>query len=127
MTPKPPGPASFASTTRSRPTTEPTVSRSSRVRPLDLLATDARLPDSLCRSLDMLSAELADTAASPNDQAAGAAQRLMGRMSALVNYAWLDQDDPKALLRQLNEHGRDLHDLLTDLFFNYPVHDVPAR
>ena len=51
----------------------------------------------------------------------------MGRMSALVNYAWLDQDDPKALLRQLNEHGRDLHDLLTDSFFNYPVHDVPAR
>ncbi len=94
---------------------------------LDLLATDARLPDSLARTLHRLSAELTDTAASPDTQAAGAAHRLVGRMSALVNYAWLDQDDLKALLQQLTAHGRDLHDLVTASFFNYPLHDVPAR
>ncbi|MDE2769089.1 MAG: alpha-E domain-containing protein [Chloroflexota bacterium] len=94
---------------------------------LDLLATDARLPDSLSRSLDMLSAELAAAAPSPNDEAAGAAQRLMGRMSALVNYAWLDRDDPRSLLRRLNAHGRELHDLVTETYFHYPVHDAPLR
>ena len=96
-------------------------------RVLDLLATDARLPDSLCRSLHMLSAEFADTAASPNGRAAAAAQRLIGRMSALVNYDWLDQDDQQALLQRLDAHGRDLHDLVTDSFFNYPVHDALVR
>ena len=94
---------------------------------LDLLATDPRLPDSLCRSLDMLSAELAATALSPNEEAAGAAERLMGRMSALVNYAWLDRDEPKSLLRRLNAHGRELHDLVTETYFQYPVHDAPVR
>ena len=101
-----------------------------RVEPrqvLDLLATDARLPDSLCRSLHVLSVELADADECPNDQAARAAQRLIGRMSAVVNYAWLDREDPQALLQQLNEHGRDLHDLVADSFFNYPIHDAPVR
>ena len=48
-------------------------------------------------------------------------------MSALVNYDWLDQDDQQALLRRLDAHGRDLHDLVADSFFNYPVHDAPVR
>ena len=93
---------------------------------LDLLATDRRLPDSLSRSLDMLSAELAVTGPNPDDEAAGAAQRLMGRMSALVDYAWLDRDDPRSLLRRLSAHGRELHDLVTETYFQYPVHDAPV-
>ena len=51
----------------------------------------------------------------------------MGRMSALVNYAWLDRDDPRSLLRRLNAHGRELHDLVTETYFHYPVHDAPLR
>ena len=94
---------------------------------LDLLATDPRLPDSLSRSLDMLSAEFAATEPSPNEQANSAAQRLLGRMSALVQYAWLDRDDLQALLQQVNSHSRDLHDLITETYFQYPVHDFPAR
>ena len=45
--------------------------------------------------------------ANPDDdgRAAAAAQRLMGRMSALVDYAWLDRDDPQALLQRLDAHG----------------------
>ena len=94
---------------------------------LDLLVTDPRLPDSLSRSLDMLAAEVAASVSSPNDQAAGAAERLMGRMTALVNYAWLDRDDPSSLLQRLNAHGRELHDLVTETYFQFPVHDAPVR
>ena len=72
---------------------------------MNLLATDPRLPDSLCRSLDILSTELAATAPSPNEQANSSAQRLVGRMSALVNYAWLDRDDHQARLQQVNSHS----------------------
>ena len=94
---------------------------------LDLLATDPRLPDSLCRSLDSLSAELAAAEPSPNERANSAAQRLTGRMSALVRYAWLDRQDHQALLRQVNDHGRDLHDLIAETYFRYPIQDVSVR
>ena len=75
----------------------------------------------------MLAAEVAASVSSPNDQAAGAAERLMGRMTALVNYAWLDRDDPSSLLQRLNAHGRELHNLVTETYFQYPVHDAPVR
>ena len=94
---------------------------------LDLLAADPKLPDSLCRSLDTLSAELAAAAPSPNEPANRAAHRQMGRLSALVHYAWLDRDDHAELLQQVQAHGRDLHNLLTDMYFQYPIQDVPAR
>ena len=94
---------------------------------LDLLVTDPRLPDSLCRSLEMLSAEVTATAPSPNEQANAAAHRLLGRMGALVHGALLDRDDHTRLLRQVSTHCRDLHDLVTETYFAYPIRDFPAR
>jgi uncharacterized alpha-E superfamily protein len=94
---------------------------------LDLLATDERLPDSLSRTLDTLSVELASSEPSPNEQASGAAQRLVGRMSALVRYDWPDRNDHAELLRQVSAYGRDMHGLVTETFFAYPVEDSPVR
>ena len=98
------------------------------LRPFVLHGRETRIvPDSLCRSLEMLSVELTATAPSPNEQANAAAHRLLGRMGALVHCAWLDRDDHTRLLRQVNAHCRGLHDLVTETYFAYPIRDFPAR
>ena len=98
------------------------------LRPFVLHGRKTRIvPDSLCRSLEMLSVELTANAPSPNEQANTAAHRLLGRMGALVHCAWLDRDDHTRLLRQVNAHCRGLHDLVTETYFAYPIRDFPAR
>ena len=94
---------------------------------LDLLATDTLLPSSLCRSLDMAAAELAAIGTGPDKGSSDAARRLAGRLVSLIHYNWPDREDREALLWQVNGHCQDLHQLVADTYFDYPVGDLPAR
>ena len=94
---------------------------------LDLLATDPLLPDSLCRSLDRTASDIAAIGPGPNVRSSGAARRLAGRLSALIHYDWPDREDREGLLRQVREHCRELHRLVTAAYFDYPIEDSPAR
>ncbi len=40
---------------------------------------------------------------------------------------WPDRTDRAAVLRQVNDHCRELHDRLTDSYFEYPVEDLAGR
>ena len=94
---------------------------------LELLATDPYLPRSLCRSLDRASRELEAIGHGPNRKASGAAQRLSGRMRALLHYDWPDREDHNELLVQLSEQCRQFHSLITDTYFDYPIDQSPAH
>ena len=104
-------------------------SYSVEVRPdrvLDLLVTDPLLPGSLCRSLDTLAAEIAAMGPSPDSRAGGAAERLAGRLRALIRYEWPDREDREALLVQTAEHCRTLHDLVNAAYIDYAVDGLPG-
>ena len=94
---------------------------------LDLLATDPLLPDSLCRSLDMAAGELAAIGPGPNARTSGTTQRLASRLGALIHYDWPDRQDRENLLREVDEHCRGLHRLVTLTYFDYPVEDFPTH
>ncbi len=105
-------------------------SYSIEVRPeqvLDLLVTDPLLPGSLCSSLDTAAAELAAIGTAPDPWAGAAAERLAGRLCALIRYEWADRHDPQALLAQTGEYCRTLHDLVTAAYIDYDVDDLPVR
>ena len=93
---------------------------------LDLLVTDPLLPNSICRSLDRAELELAALGAAPDVAAAAAVRRLSGRLRAVAHYEWPDRDDRAELLRRIDAHCRELHDLITLTYFEYPVAG-PAR
>ncbi len=100
------------------------------VRPkqvMDLLATDPNLPDSLCRSLDRVASDLNTLGPGPDTVSGAAASRLIGRMTSLIRYDWPDREDHAELLRQVLEHGRELHHLVASAYFDYPVEDLRAR
>ncbi len=94
---------------------------------LNLLTTDPLIPDSLCRSLDRTASDLASIGPGPNTRAGGALSRLAGRMTALIHYDWPDSEDRPELLRQVSQYCRELHNLLTAAYFEYPVDDFPGR
>ena len=94
---------------------------------LNLLATDPLLPGSVCSSLDSTVSYLASIGPGPNPKADGAASRLAGRMAALIHYEWSYEEDHHDLLRQIREYCRELHDLVTTAYFDYPVEDFPGR
>ncbi len=99
-------------------------------RVLDLLVTDPRLPGSLCRSLDALAAELAATGPGPGAKAGAAADRLSGRLCALIRYEWPDRVEPEdreELLSQVGEHCRELHQLVTEAYIDYAIEDSPVH
>jgi hypothetical protein len=48
-------------------------------------------------------------------------------MAALVHYDWPDREDRRELLRQVWEHCRELHGLITAAYFDYPVEILPGR
>ena len=100
------------------------------VRPgqaLDLLATDPLLPGSLHRSLNIAESELAVIGHGPNAVSSGALRRLAGRLGALMNYDWPDEEDRQALLRRVNGLCRELHDRVTATYFDYPIEDSPGH
>ena len=86
---------------------------------LDLLATDPLLPDSLCRSLDVLAAELASIDPGPDPEYDAAARRLAGRLASMVHYDWPDSADRRRLLIRLSTYCLDLHALVSAAFFDY--------
>ena len=94
---------------------------------LDLLATDSLLPDSLCRSLDRAASDLASIGPGPDRRASGAARRLAGRTAALIHYEWPDRKDRQEVLGQVRDYCRELHNLVTAAYFDYPVEDFPSR
>ena len=94
---------------------------------LNLLATDPLLPDSLCRSLDMAAAELTAIGPGPNARSSGAAQRMASRLGALIHYDWPDREDRAGLLRQVDEYCREIHQLVTVTYFDYPIEGFPKH
>ena len=94
---------------------------------LNLLVTDALLPDSLCRSLDRAHSGIASIGSGPNVKASSAALRLAGRTGALIHYNWPDGENRPKLLRQVQQYSRELHHLLADAYFDYPIEELPAR
>ena len=105
-------------------------SYSVEVRPervLELLVTDPLLPGSLHRSLETLASELAAIGPSPNARAGAAAERLTGRLCALIRYEWPDHPDRPALLSQVREHCLKLHELVNAAYIDYDFEDAPIR
>ena len=96
-------------------------------RVLDLLVTDPLLPGSLCRSLDTMAAELAAIGPGPGSRAGAAAERLAGRLCALIRYEWPDREDRDTILAQTRAHCLKLHDLVTAAYIDYAVDDSPVR
>ena len=93
---------------------------------LDLLATDPLLPQSICRSLDSAATELAAIAPAPNVGADAAARRMAGRLAAIARYEWPDATDHARLLASLQRNTLELHSLVANAFFDYPVPIAPA-
>ena len=96
-------------------------------RVIDLLVTDPLLPSSLCCALDALAAELTAIGASPNSHAGDAAERLAGRLCALIRYEWPDREDREAVLVQVGEECRKLHALVMTAYIDYAIEDSPVQ
>ena len=92
---------------------------------LDLLVTDQRVPESLLRSVDRTTQELASLSDGPNPSTTAALRRLAGRLGALLRYDWPDSEDRESVLRQASIHSRQLHNLLSESFFNYAIQGMP--
>ena len=95
------------------------------VRVMDLLVTDPMLPNSLCQSIDAATAELAGLAPGPDLGSGTAARRLVDRVGAMIRDYWPDQGNHETFLRQVSDHCRDLHDLVTAAYFDYSVEESP--
>ena len=48
-------------------------------------------------------------------------------MRALIRYEWPDRKDRKAMLRQIGEHCRNLHDLVSAAYIDYNVEKAPVH
>ena len=96
-------------------------------RVLDLLVTDPMIPSSLARSIDEAAAQLARLDPGPDADSAAAARSLTGRMEALLTEECPDGKDHEKVLRQINDHSRELHDLVTATYFDYYVEDSAVR
>ncbi len=96
-------------------------------RVVDLLVSDPLLPGSLCRALETLASELAGIGPSPDARTGAAAERLTGRLCALIRYEWPDREDRTALLSQVRDLCFKLHDLVNAAYIDYDFEDAPVR
>ena len=95
---------------------------------MDLLVSDPLLPDSLCRSVNLITAEIETIGRGPRRHSSRAVERLTGRLYSLINNEWPDHEDQIGMLREVDEYARDLHHLITAAYFEYPVQEpVPGR
>ena len=92
---------------------------------LNLLVADRQLPESLRRSVGRAGQELVSIGEGPNNQSSAAAQRLAGRLEALIRFDWEDRADKEAFLRQVRRYSWQLHDLVAKTYFDYAVEDTP--
>ena len=90
---------------------------------MDILATDALLPRSLIRSLDMAAREISAIGDGYDAEASASTSRLAEHLASILHQEWTDGADKKALLAGVNERCRDLHLLVSDTYFNYS-HEV---
>ena len=86
---------------------------------LNLLVTDPLLPNSMRCALDTVSEELEAIGAGPNPESSAAANRMAGRLRSLVLYEWPDSDDNPRLLVRIADLSRQLHGLVSAVYFDY--------
>ncbi len=94
---------------------------------LDLLVSDPLLPDSLSRSINLVSGEVETIGQGPRRHSTRAVHRLTGRLASLISNEWPDRDDREALLREFDEYCGELHYLITAAYFEYPVQEPRPR
>lgn len=92
---------------------------------LNVLVSDPQLPESLRRSLERAGQELNSLGDGPNPATSQAARRLAGRLSALIRFDWEDRADKEEFLAQVFSYTRQLHNLINESFFNYPITGIP--
>ena len=92
-------------------------------RVLDLLVSDPLLPESLCRSVNLVESEIDTIGKGPRRHSSRAVQRLTGRLSSLINNEWPDREDRTELIREVDEYASELHFLVTAAYFEYPVQE----
>ena len=92
-------------------------------RVMDLLVSDPLLPESLGRSVALIESEIAAIGSGPYSRSGRALQRLVGRLSAMINYEWPDEEERIALLKEISGGAEELHFLITSAYFDYPVQE----
>ena len=92
-------------------------------RVLGLLVSDPLLPESLCRSLNLVESEVETIGRGPRRHSNRAVHRLTGRLGGLINHDWPDREDRIPLLREVAEYCDDLHLLITAAYFEYPIQE----
>lgn len=92
-------------------------------RVMDLLVSDPLLPESLGRSVALVGAEIAAIGSGPYSRSGRALQRLVGRLHSMINYEWPDEEERVTLLREISEGADELHVLITEAYFDYPIQE----
>ena len=92
-------------------------------RVMDLLVSDPLLPESLGRSVSLIGSEIAAIGSGPYSRSGRALQRLVGRLSSMINYEWPDEEERVALLREISKGADELHPLITQAYFDYPIQE----
>ena len=92
-------------------------------RVMDLLVSDPLLPESLGRSLALIASEISAIGSGPYSRSGRALQRLVGRLSSMINYEWPDEEERVALLREILAGADELHNLITAAYFDYPIQE----
>ena len=90
---------------------------------MDLLVSDPLLPESLGRSVALMESGVAAIGSGPYSRSGRALQRLVGRLSAMINYEWPDEEERVPLLKEICEGTEELHFLITQAYFDYPVQE----
>lgn len=92
-------------------------------RVMDLLVSDPLLPESLGRSAALIGSAIAAIGSGPYSRSGRALQRLVGRLSSMINYEWPDEEERVPLLREISEGADELHFLITEAYFDYPIQE----
>ena len=82
-----------------------------RADAMTMLVTDPLLPNSLARSFGQAASYLASVGPGAGVRAGARAQRVAGRLHAMVLYEWPDTDDHDDFLRRMDAYCRELHEL----------------
>ena len=88
---------------------------------MDLLVNDPLLPESLGRTVKLIESEIAAIGSGPYSRSGRALQRSVGRLSATINFEWPDAEEPIVLLRDIFKGAEELHFLINEAYFDYPV------
>ena len=92
-------------------------------RVMDLLVSDPLLPESLGRTVRLIESEVTAIGSGPYSRSGRAMQRLVGRLASMINYEWPDEEERVPLLREISEGAEELHSLITQAYFDYPVQE----